>query len=313
MTQATIALVGNPNCGKTTLFNALTGAHQRVGNWPGVTVERKEGNYRYQGQIITVVDLPGVYSVDAEDTTTGLDELVARDYLLSGEADVIINIVDASNLERNLYLTTQILEMGVPMMIALNMMDLAEKREIRIDPHLLSERLGCPVVPLCAHKGTGVSQLKDLIQQALMHPAIPQTYVAYSPVIEDALADLIPVLQTSAIANPAQMRWFALNLLEYDDRHLPNLGQDTLRQIAKHRHRIHQTLGEDTDLCDCRQPLYLDSEHPSGRCRTNSCVEANSIRSHRSGNAQSVAGNSHFSSGDVSHVSGCHQFGRCVY
>jgi len=248
MTQATIALVGNPNCGKTTLFNALTGAHQRVGNWPGVTVERKEGNYRYQGQIITVVDLPGVYSVDAEDTTTGLDELVARDYLLSGEADVIINIVDASNLERNLYLTTQILEMGVPMMIALNMMDLAEKREIRIDPHLLSERLGCPVVPLCAHKGTGVSQLKDLIQQALMHPAIPQTYVAYPPVIEEALADLIPVLQTSAIANPAQMRWFALNLLQYDDRHLPNLGQDTLRQIAKHRHRIHQTLGEDTDL-----------------------------------------------------------------
>ncbi|MGA7934523.1 MAG: FeoB small GTPase domain-containing protein, partial [Kovacikia sp.] len=116
MTQPIIGLVGNPNCGKTTLFNALTGANQHVGNWPGVTVERKEGGYRHQGQQITVVDLPGVYSVDAEDTTTSLDELVARDYLLSGEADVIVNIVDASNLERNLYLTTQILEMGVPML-----------------------------------------------------------------------------------------------------------------------------------------------------------------------------------------------------
>lgn len=248
MTQLTIGLVGNPNCGKTTLFNALTGANQRVGNWPGVTVERKQGNYRAQGQTVTVVDLPGVYSVDAEDTTTGLDELVARDYLLSGEATVIVNIVDASNLERNLYLTTQILEMGVPMIIALNMMDLAAKREIRIDVQLLSQRLGCPVIPLCARTGKGVAQLKEAIHQALTHPTVSTTYVAYPPVIEEALAELMPVLQTRAIANLAQVRWFALNLLQYDDRHLPDLGQDTLRRIAEHRHRIHQTLGEDTDL-----------------------------------------------------------------
>ncbi|MGI0495292.1 FeoB small GTPase domain-containing protein [Alkalinema pantanalense CENA528] len=110
MTQFTIGLLGNPNCGKTTLFNALTGSNQRVGNWPGVTVERKEGSYRAHDRKVKVVDLPGVYSIDADETTTGLDELVARDYLLSGEADIIINIVDASNLERNLYLTTQILE-----------------------------------------------------------------------------------------------------------------------------------------------------------------------------------------------------------
>lgn len=108
MEQTKIGLVGNPNSGKTTLFNALTGANQRVGNWPGVTVERKEGRYQAHGQTVTVVDLPGVYSVDAEESSTGLDELVARDYLLSGEADVIINIVDASNLERNLYLTTHV-------------------------------------------------------------------------------------------------------------------------------------------------------------------------------------------------------------
>jgi len=248
MTQATIGLVGNPNCGKTTLFNALIGANQRVGNWPGVTVERKEGSYHAHGQPVTVVDLPGVYSVDAEDTTTGLDELVARDYLLSGEADVIVNIVDASNLERNLYLTTQILEMGVPMVIALNMMDLAAKREIRIDSQLLSHRLGCPVIPLCAHTRKGVAQLKEAVHQALTHPTMPSTYVAYPPVIEEALTDLIPLLQAGTIPNPAQVRWFALNLLQYDDRHLPDLGQDTLRRIAEHRHRIHQTLGEDTDL-----------------------------------------------------------------
>jgi ferrous iron transport protein B len=246
--QQTIGLVGNPNCGKTTLFNGLTGANQRVGNWPGVTVERKEGSYRFQGRTITVVDLPGVYSVDAEDATTGLDELVARDYLLSSEADVIVNIVDASNLERNLYLTTQMLEMGVPMVIALNMMDLATKREIRIHSQMLSERLGCPVIPLCAHTGKGVPQLQEAIDQAFIHPILPSTYVAYPPVVESALEDLIPTLRQREIAQPENVRWFALNLLQYDDRHLPNLGADTLKQIADHRHRIHQTLGEDTDL-----------------------------------------------------------------
>lgn len=248
MTKQTIGLVGNPNCGKTTLFNALTGANQRVGNWAGVTVERKEGSYRQHGEQITVVDLPGVYSVDAEDTTTGLDELVARDYLLSGEADVIVNIVDASNLERNLYLTTQILEMGVPIVIALNMTDLAERRDIRIDVSALAERLGCPIVPLCAHTGKGIAQLRDTIDRALNHPTISNTYVAYPPVIEDALADLIPVLEARSVAKPANVRWFALNLLQYDDRHLPDLGQSVLHQIAEHRHRIHQTLAEDTDL-----------------------------------------------------------------
>ncbi|WP_373540909.1 Fe(2+) transporter permease subunit FeoB [Chamaesiphon sp.] len=248
MSQPTIGLVGNPNCGKTTLFNALTGANQHVGNWPGVTVERKEGNYQHQNRKIVVVDLPGVYSLDVEESTTGLDELVARDYLLSGTADVVVNIVDASNLERNLYLTTQLLEMGVPMVIVLNMMDLAAKREIRIDPALLSQRLGCPVLPISATSKKGLPQLKDALDRALDRPLVPQTSVAYPPVIEDALADLTPILAAQAGGNGANARWFGLNLLQYDDRHLPDLGQDVLRRIGEHRHRIHQTLGEDTDL-----------------------------------------------------------------
>jgi ferrous iron transport protein B len=252
--QLTIGLVGNPNCGKTTLFNALTGAKQWVGNWAGVTVERKEGSYRYHDQMVTVVDLPGVYSVDAEDTATGLDELVARGYLLLGEADLVINIVDASNLEGNLYLTTQILEMGVPIVIALNMMDLAERREIRIDPQLLSQRLGCPVIPLCAHSGKGVPQLQQAIQQALAHPTLPHTYVAYPAVIETALAEIIPWLEANAAAKPANVRWAALSLLQYDDRALPDLGQTALQRIAHHRHQIHQILGEDTNLLIADSP-----------------------------------------------------------
>lgn len=248
MSQQTIGLVGNPNCGKTTLFNALTGANQHVGNWPGVTVERKEGSYRHRDHQITFVDLPGVYSLDVEESTTGLDELVARDYLLSGAADVIVNIVDAANLERNLYLTTQMLEMGIPMVIVLNMMDLAAKREIRIDPVLLGERLGCPVLPLSASTGKGVPELKDALDRAIDRPSVPQTYVAYPPVIEEALADLTSTLAAQSGERSANARWFGLNLLQYDDRHLPDLGQDVLRRIGEHRHLIRQTLGEDTDL-----------------------------------------------------------------
>lgn len=244
MKQPTIALVGNPNCGKTTLFNALTGANQRVGNWPGVTVERKEGNYRHHGQAITVVDLPGVYSLDAVDTSTGLDELVARDYLLSGTADLIINIVDAANLERNLYLTTQILEIGVPMLIALNMMDLAQKRQIRIKPERLGERLGCPVIPLSAHTGKGLPQLREAVSQSLSQPEILLTCVSYPAVIETALADL----STTLGGQSRQTRWLALSLLQYDDQQLAHLTSEVLQHVATHRHRIHQTLAEDTDL-----------------------------------------------------------------
>ncbi len=249
MSKWIVGLVGNPNCGKTTLFNALTGANQRTGNWPGVTVERKEGKYTHNGSEITVVDLPGVYSLDAENDDTGLDELVARDYLLQNEADIIINIVDASNLERNLYLTTQIMEMRLPMIIALNMMDVANARDMRINAKLLAERLGCPVIPMSAATNKGVPQLKDVINQAVVNPKVSTTYVAYPAVIEDAITQLIPFINEHTSNRAVDARWKALKLLEYEDRIAPELrGRELEHIIVEHRRRVHQTLDDDLDI-----------------------------------------------------------------
>jgi ferrous iron transport protein B len=249
MTKQIIGLVGNPNCGKTTLFNALTGANQRVGNWPGVTVERKEGKYTHDGLAITIVDLPGVYSLDAEDGDTGLDELVARDYLLSGEADVIINIVDASNLERNLYLTTQILEMRVPTILALNMMDVAKERDFKINISKLAERLGCAVVPMSAASNDGVPLLQDAINRALAKQIVPSAYVAYPAAIEDAIGQLIPHIEKHSPNRTVDARWTALKLLEYQDEVAPELANTELEKIVvPHRRRVHETLDDDLDI-----------------------------------------------------------------
>jgi small GTP-binding protein len=235
MSKRTIALLGNPNCGKTTLFNALTGARQRVGNWAGVTVERKEGIYRDQGQTVTVVDLPGIYSLDVAAGGTGLDEQVARDYLLSGEANLVVNILDASNLERNLYLTTQLLEMGVPLVLALNMMDQAAGRGMRIDLAGLQRRLGCPVVPLCAHRGRGVAELQEVIRQALTQPQGAGVRPVYPPVIEQAFTELS---HTAGLGSP----WAVLYGLQAVD------GANVAPVLETHRQEIFQTLGEDIDL-----------------------------------------------------------------
>ncbi len=212
MSHNTIALLGNPNCGKTTLFNALTGANQRVGNWPGVTVDRKEGSYRYGDKTVKVVDLPGIYAIDAEDDGSSIDEAIARDYLLSGESQVVVNIIDASNLERNLYLTTQVLEMGVPLVVALNMTDVAEDQGTRVKPNLLAERLGCPVIQMVASRQQGVEALKRCLDETLEMPALPHAKVVYPSLIEEALTALTPAV---AASHPtARDRWTALKLLE---------------------------------------------------------------------------------------------------
>jgi ferrous iron transport protein B len=249
MVKPIIALIGNPNCGKTTLFNALTGANQRTGNWPGVTVDRKEGQFQINGDEITLVDLPGVYSLDVEEGETGMDELVARDYLLSGEADLVINIVDASNLERNLYLTTQIMEMRLPMVIALNMMDVAKNRGIVVNPRLLSDRMDAIVIPMSVVKGEGVRELKEKIGELVGNISHTSAYIAYPAVIEEALNEIIPYINEHSNKRIVEPRWTALNLLQYEDRVAPELSsQELLSIIVKHRRQIHQVLGEDLDI-----------------------------------------------------------------
>ncbi len=161
-----VAVVGNPNCGKTTLFNALTGSTQQVGNWPGVTVEKKVGSYALGDEKFDLVDLPGIYMIGGLSKGSE-DERVARDFILSGEAKVVVNILDAANLERNLYLTTQLLEMRVPVVVAVNMVDIAEKTGIRIDVKALSRMLDCPVVSIVASRRKGMAELKADHRQRL--------------------------------------------------------------------------------------------------------------------------------------------------
>ncbi|GJL35521.1 ferrous iron transport protein B [Enterobacter hormaechei] len=212
MKKLTVGLIGNPNSGKTTLFNQLTGARQRVGNWAGVTVERKEGQFSTTDHQVTLVDLPGTYSLTTISSQTSLDEQIACHYILSGDADILINVVDASNLERNLYLTLQLLELGIPCVVALNMLDIAEKQKVRIDIDALSARLGCPVIPLVSTRGRGIDALKIALdrhqkngQIELVHYAQPLSREA------DALA------QSMAADMPVQQRrWLGLQMLEGD-------------------------------------------------------------------------------------------------
>ncbi|MEO0885785.1 MAG: ferrous iron transport protein B, partial [Cyanobacteria bacterium J06648_10] len=249
MSDPIIALVGNPNCGKTTLFNALTGANQRVGNWPGVTVDRKEGRYQQGGKTVRVVDLPGIYALDAEENSGSIDEVIARDYLISQEAQAVVNIVDAANLERNLYLTIQILEMGIPVVVVLNMMDVAEEQGTYIRPERLSERLGCPVIPTVASRASGVTQLKAAIDAFLVSPKPAKAQVVYQPVIEEAVTALTPALFPASQGVIPLNRWATLKLLEYDSTPLlNNPTPQLLRKVVEQRQRIHHQLGEDIDI-----------------------------------------------------------------
>ncbi|MDM8565737.1 Fe(2+) transporter permease subunit FeoB [Candidatus Halobeggiatoa sp. HSG11] len=244
-----VGVVGNPNCGKTVLFNILTGTKQQVGNWPGVTVERKEGSYEHDGKNIKLIDLPGTYSLDSAPGVTSIDEQIAQDYILAGEADLIVNIVDASNLERNLYLTTQLLEMEVPLVIALNMMDIAEQNKIKIDVAKLSQQLGVPVIPLVATKQKGIEELKQTIDTAAKNKHIPTLRVAYPQKIEAALTDLLPSVIDCLPNNiKSHAHWVILKLLENDDLTKKWVNAEIIETIAQHHKHIEADLNEELDI-----------------------------------------------------------------
>lgn len=217
-----IALAGNPNCGKTTMFNALTGANQYVGNWPGVTVEKKEGKLKSakSGEEIIITDLPGVYSL----SPYTLEEVVSRDYLVHEKPQAIINLVDATNIERNLYLTTQILEIGIPVVIALNMADLLAKSGDKIDVKKLSEIFGCEVVETSALKGTGLKEVVEKAIEAAKKNEWKNPAGIFSGSVENAIAKVEEAVGDAVDAD--QKRWFAIKLLEKDSKvieqlHLP--------------------------------------------------------------------------------------------
>ena len=206
-----IALAGNPNCGKTTLFNALTGANQFVGNWPGVTVEKKEGKLKGHSDVV-IMDLPGIYSL----SPYTLEEVVARGYLVSERPDAILNIIDGTNLERNLYLSTQLLELGIPVVMAINMMDVVKKNGDQIFIDKLSEVLGCKVVEISALKGTGVKEAAEAAVQAAQANKAQQIVHTFDKKVEEALTAIEAKIGSEVTEE--QKRFFAIKLFERDDK-----------------------------------------------------------------------------------------------
>ncbi len=244
-----IALAGNPNAGKTTLFNYLTGARQHVGNYPGITVEHKEGCCLHNSQGLTVVDLPGTYSL----TAYSVEELVARDYIITKKPEVVVNIIDASNLERNLYLTTQFLELGIPLVIALNMIDVAENRGLTIDIDKLSNILGVPVVPIIARSGKGVSILLDAIIETAEAESTPEpTLLRYGSDIDQALNKMTPLIQTDNILTEGYpARWVGVKLLENDEQiidKVTSLNPATAETLQEHCDKVTTHLKQTADV-----------------------------------------------------------------
>ena len=237
----TIAIAGNPNCGKSALFNEFTGIRQKTGNWPGVTVDRKEGHFALDGAPVVAIDLPGIYSLDA----SSLDEEVTRDYLLSREADLIVNVVDAANLERNLYLTVQLLEMGVPIVLVLNMMDVARKRGISIDTSLLSRELGCPVIPIVATTGEGTTELKARMLAVANGQESGGFSLALDEVVEQAVTDLAPEIGDQPSAN---LRWLAIKALENIDASATEHSPVLQEKLNHWQEQISARAGEDADI-----------------------------------------------------------------
>jgi len=234
-----IALAGNPNCGKTTMFNALTGSNQYVGNWPGVTVEKKEGKLKGKKDVI-ITDLPGIYSL----SPYTLEEVVSRDYLLKENPDVIVDLVDATNIERNLYLTTQLIETGVPVVIALNMADLLAKRDIKIDIERLSMVLNCPIIETSALKGTGLNELMDKAIEVAKQKEVDLPKDIFNEDIEKAITAVKDVLPSSITADKA--RCYAVKLLENDSKIVESLTIDnSAQELVKANREVLETKHDD--------------------------------------------------------------------
>ena len=236
-----IALAGNPNSGKTTLFNALTGSNQFVGNWPGVTVEKKEGKLKKHDDI-TITDLPGIYSL----SPYTLEEVVARNYLLGERPDAILNIVDGTNLERNLYLTTQLTEIGIPVVVAINMIDVVRKNGDQINIAELSRQLGCKVVEISALKETGIMEAaEDAIDAAKDTKTVPQH--TFSGPVEHAIAHIEEAIVHDMPEE--QQRWYAIKIFERDDKVLSsmNIPSDKLAHVEKDIAAAEKELDDDAE------------------------------------------------------------------
>ncbi len=253
----TIALAGNPNVGKSTLFNALTGSHQHVGNWPGKTVEKKEGSLRIGGDDIIVVDLPGTYSL----TAYSIEEIISRDFILLEKPGAVVVVVDAANLERNLYLVTQLMELDIPLVLALNMLDLARQRGMHIDVRLLSARLGgIPVVEVVGNSGIGIESLKEAIRSIMRRDFAGSARIPYDEAVEAELPALEQAVGNAGFARP---RWMAIKLLEGDlqvmDQVAQNGGGALVAAAQAAMARIEAATGEDAEtlLTDGRYQFIM--------------------------------------------------------
>ncbi len=273
----TVGVVGNPNCGKTTLFNALTGSRQQVGNWSGVTVEKKTGEYCFEDKTILLVDLPGTYSLESADDDVSLDEKVARDYVASKQADLIINILDASNIERNLYLTSQLLEMRVPMLLALNMMDAVKQRGIKIDCDMLADKLGCPVVPIAAATKTGLDTLKTAINAAVVSHPTPHLTIGYASELEMAISAASHLLKDVAMTKGCDLRWLAIRALEGDTLAKTLINETLAVHIQRLQQQVEMSTGDEIDI------LAADARYGFVNDTLQSCVcKLNEVSRHRS-------------------------------
>ncbi len=259
----TIALAGNPNCGKSTIFNSLTGARQHVGNWPGKTVEKKEGRFSFAGHDFAIVDLPGTYSLNA----FSAEESIARNFIMQNRPSVVVSVVDSANLERNLYLAIQLLELGAPLVLALNMADVAENRHIRIDGEKLSRRLGgIPVIPMIGNKEVGLEELKTAIVATSQRDAAAPLRIKMGQELESEIDQITALIeQDTQLANQFLPRWLAIKLLEADEELCQKVSHNTALTAAVEAatQRIENATGEDPEslVADHRYGFIGDAVH----------------------------------------------------